>query len=341
MKILIDATLPDIEQAFGEPFIVSLYTNFEELVQLLPSQDILFCRSTVKVDAELLKNSQLRCVATASSGSCHLDKVYLEKSQIHWIDAKGSNAVSVADYVLATLASLEQQGMRVGKQAGILGVGAVGSQVCLRLKQLGYKVVTYDPLRALQDPTFISCDLKTLLASDWITIHASLHHTKPYPSKHLLNADFFSALKLDTTLINAARGGIVDEEALLKAPSHPIYCTDVYQNEPNPNPSLIRYATLCTPHIAGHSVEAKKAAVTSVSLQLHQWLGLVAPYFPLSDSILEYPIYPDQSWQTQILAYYNPLNETQLLKNALGDREVFLELRRAHTFRHDMNFQYI
>lgn len=336
MRILTDSSLPNIEQAFPGDFIIQQYQDNAEVAGFLRDQDILLCRSTLKVDQDLLKNAALKYILTASSGTDHIDKNSLQAQHIQLIDAKGSNAISVADYVLATLASLAEEGINIGKKAGIIGLGAVGSEVLLCLKLLGYEVIAYDPPREKRDTTFESCPLEALYSCDLLCIHAELQTHFPVPSQNLLNAAFFNNLQPNTLIINASRGGIVNEFDLLNTAKKPIYCTDVYLNEPHINPAIVNYAKICTPHIAGHSLEAKTAAVHAVSRKLHVQLHLAIPEsVKFSRPSLRKIDY--NSWREQILSWYDPRQETHVLKKYFADKEVFLALRKKHNFRHDFH----
>jgi erythronate-4-phosphate dehydrogenase len=337
MRILADASLPGLDSAFPSPFILSRYSNAAELSYLLEKQDILLCRATLNVNSALLKNHHLQYVATASSGTNHLDHVYLKSQGIQIIDAKGANAPSVADYVVSCIANLDLRRLISGKKAGIIGLGEVGKKVNKRLQAAGFQVINYDPLKAQNEPMFESCSLENLLDMDLLCIHAELHEQSPYPSLNLIDKAFLEALKPGCVIINAARGGIVNEEALLTVNRPLLYCTDVYLNEPTIDKRIIDKATLCTPHIAGHSVEAKLAAVTMVSEKLHQLFGLAIPQFPSSENTQEFKWAKDTSWQELTLTFYNPEAETVQLKQAEDIASTFLCLRKSHQKRHNFS----
>lgn len=335
MKILADATLPGLDEAFPKPFLLTRYHNTAELKRGLPEHNVLFCRSTLKVNSELLQDCRLDYVASASSGIDHLDKHYLNQINTLILAAQGSNAVSVADYVMACLAFLDKHLGIAGQQAGIIGVGHVGTQVQGRLQAAGFTVQTYDPLKAMHDPQFQSCTLESLFACDLLCIHAELHSTEPFPSKDLLDEAFLKQVKPGCIIINAARGGIVNEQALLEFGKHLHYCTDVYLNEPAINKQVVDRAILCTPHIAGHSLEAKYLAVAMVSEQLHKLAGLSPPQcaVPLTPPLRA--VTATDTWQDLTLSLYNPLHETLALKQATDLESVFLTQRKNHQFRHD------
>ncbi|MCH9716153.1 MAG: 4-phosphoerythronate dehydrogenase, partial [Gammaproteobacteria bacterium] len=116
------------------------------------------------------------------------------------------------------------------------------------------------------------------------------------------------------------------------------YCTDVYQNEPEINPDIIQHATLCTPHIAGHSIEAKSHAVLHLTQLLHAHFNFNMPQ-PIQIQTTKPPhSYKSRAWEKSILNLYTPLIETQALKQASDSKATFLGLRRAHTHRHHFNW---
>jgi erythronate-4-phosphate dehydrogenase len=333
MNILADASLPGLKEAFPSPFNLTLYRTHEEVTSLLKHQDILLCRANLKVNQTLLNNHQLHYVATASSGSDHIDHRHLKLKNSTVIDAKGCNAIAVTDYVISSLAYLDSIHLIKGSKIGIIGFGHVGAQVYNRLKAADFELFCYDPPKAYLDNAFKTCSPEMLYQCDVLCIHAELHDASFYPSRGLINSSFLSKLKSSCVIINASRGGIVDEEAILNTPL--TYCTDVYLNEPKIDQNIINRSTLCTPHIAGHSLEAKFAAVSIVSKKIHSLLNLPVPQ--------EYaiPMGPnsrlniDQSWQDLALSLYNPIYETQELKKTLDIEEAFLQLRRNHVQRHD------
>lgn len=335
MKILADSTLPHLSALFKGAFELTLYQNEETLFAGLPFHDILLCRSTLRVTAKQLANTPIQCVATASSGIDHIDTAYLAAQGIKLVDAKGCNAEAVADYVMSTLAWLIKNGNITGQQAGVVGIGEVGTRVVSRLRATGIDVIQYDPLRAHMDPTMQSCTLHDLTTCDLLFIHANLHDTEPFPSKNLFDADFLMQLKPGTCLINAARGGIVNEEALLQNTQPLIYCTDVYANEPAIDPRIIAFSTLCTPHIAGHSIEAKSRAVETIAHALHAYYGFSMPEVLNLPQPTCPPMLTGERWSDQALRLYNPMTETTVLKNASDKQAAFLALRQAHDYRHD------
>jgi len=331
MNILADDRLPALDELFPKPFTVITYKNDSELTSALPDSDILLCRSTLKVSAELLANCKLQCVGTASSGTDHIDTKYLKSVNITFYDAKGSNASAVADYVTATIAWLEIHKKITGKKAGVIGVGEVGKRVIKRLQAAGYDVVCYDPYQH-----YVNKEI--LMDCDVLCIHPNLHQTGPYPSFNLINADFIKQLKPQVSLINAARGGVVNETDLLQAPIPIQYCTDVYLNEPTINPKIVNFATLCTPHIAGHSIESKHRAMVQLSIQLHKHFNLSPPIELTSTNDSTHYFNTLNPWQEIVLSHYNPEEETIKLQQDHDKTGIFLKLRHQHIHRHDFAF---
>ena len=341
MKLLADSTLPNLDALFLPAFTLTRYHSENDLPALLPHHDLLLCRSTLKVTQGLLEGSAIQCVATASSGIDHIDSHYLKNQGIPVFDAQGCNARAVADYVVSTLAYLSQHHRVLGHKAGVIGVGEVGSRVVSRLKAAGFDVICYDPLKAELDHHNPYCSLPELATCDLLCIHANLHSTAPYPSAHLFTAEFLAQLKPGVCIINAARGGIVDEAALLATNNSISYCTDVYSGEPMINAQLVDFSTLCTPHIAGHSIEAKADAVFKISQDLHQYYGLTRPAArPLSKNKEQLPTHANASttWEEVALSLYNPIKDTVLLKTATNKSQAFLSQRQAHQHRHHFTF---
>lgn len=336
MKLLADASLPNLHRLFDRCFTVIPYTNEQTLKSSLPHSDILLCRTTLSVNRNLLENTPIQCIATASSGTDHLDLAYLKQQQIACFDAKGCNAQAVADYVMATVAWLEQNKPPTGRLAGVIGMGEVGSRVARRLESMAYAVIGFDPLRAERDPQFQSGWIEELQACDLLCIHANLHDTPPHSTRRFIHADFIKRLKPGVTILNAARGEIVDEQALCASPQPLTYCTDVYANEPDIHPGIVQRSTLCTPHIAGHSLEAKQDAVFRVCEKIHRHFSFDSPPpVPLDPKPRLKPCNPGQIHTPQdILSCYNPALETAVLKAASNKKQSFLTLRRAHDRRH-------
>lgn len=211
------------------------------------SADALIIRTRTQCDATLLEGSQVRFIATATIGYDHIDTAYCDAHGIAWTNCPGCNAQAVCDYIEEVLSTLNFQLSTIG----IVGVGHVGYLVAQMAKQLGYRVLLNDP------PKGIGVSLDEIAAqADIITFHTPLDAS----TYHLCNAAFLAQCKPDALIINAARGGVVDELALLKS-GHP-YVLDCWEGEPHISPEVCQNerALYTSYHIAGYSWEGKKNA---------------------------------------------------------------------------------
>ncbi|MCC5792925.1 MAG: 4-phosphoerythronate dehydrogenase [Legionellaceae bacterium] len=334
IRLLADASLPALHSCFAD-FQVETYQHEEDLKTKLDNHDILLCRSTLKVNARLLEKSSIKLLATASSGMNHLDLDWLRQRQIPCLSAKGANAPAVADYVCMVLAWLKTQQNWWGKTAGLIGYGAVGQQVATRLADLGFALKIYDPLLGKRTG-YRQYQLSDLHDCDLVCIHCNYHQTPPFPSHHLIDVAFLQHFNPKGILLNAARGDVVDEGALVNSPHIRNYCTDVFSNEPLLNHRLLQDCKLATPHIAGHTIEGKMNAVINLARQIHILYQLpftLSEQNPFSAPVID-PRQPD--WAEQIRQYYHPESDSLALKQSLAIAQDFKTLRAAHNFRHNL-----
>jgi erythronate-4-phosphate dehydrogenase len=331
LKILYDSQIPYIQDFFASHFILSAYHHQGEMFSLIGDCDILICRSTIKISSEMLQNTRIQLLASATSGLDHIDIQGLQKLKIPFIHAKGSNAHAVCDYITSTLAYVELHQYTKVQKIAVIGYGAVGKMVSNRLEKIGYAVFNIDPYV----PTLHPITLHALSDMDMICLHPNYHLTPPFSTHHLMNQERIASLKKDVCIINASRGEVVDEAAILHRNFQGIYCTDVYKNEPDINPRIIERATLCTPHIAGHSLQSKWRMTSFIAHQIYQKYGFEAP--EISPPTFTKPRSQEKTWQMQALAQYNPEIETRALK-LLPTPEHFLKLRQQHRFREDFAF---
>ena len=251
----------------------------------LKDTNVLLIRSVTRVDEALLKGTRVEFVGSASAGTDHLDEAYLQAKNICLATAAGSNANSVAEYVIASLLILaERQGFSLsGKTIGIVGVGNIGKLVKKKAEALGMHPVLNDPPLA----ELGQIDLRPLeetLGCDVVTLHTPLTTSGPHPTYHLLNARTFKWLKPTTVFINAARGEVVETRALLEAITrHRIGPTvlDVWEHEPDIHWELFQAVNLGTPHIAGHSLDAKANGTFMVYMALCHYLGIDPKWDPI------------------------------------------------------------
>jgi len=225
----------------------------------LTDADALVIRSKTKVTPELLSGSSVRFVGTATAGFEHIDFQCLEKNNIGWCASPGCNADSVADYIIAALLHLPID--LEGKTLGVIGVGQVGSRITKRAEALGLRVLLNDPPRAAREGDEIFQGLEKLLAqSDIVTMHVPLISEKPWPTLQMADCRFFEKMNRGSVFINAARGKVLDSDALLHAKENGIIShavLDVWDPEPCIRTDILEIADIGTAHIAGHSMEGK------------------------------------------------------------------------------------
>lgn len=264
MQIIIDKGIPFLQGVFPSEIEVKFLPPEEITAESVRKADALFVRTRTQINKELLHGSQVRFVATATIGFDHIDQDYCREAGIHWVSCPGCNAQAVCDYVEEAIASFNSSPSR-GKSGGgftigIIGYGHVGKLVAQMAERKGYKVLLSDP------PLGIGMSLNELAPlCDVLTFHTPLTHEGEHPTYHLCNADILSLCKPNALIINAARGGIIDEQALLpclitSSPHRLIASIDCWENEPLLNQALLEKVDLASFHIAGYSIEGKMRA---------------------------------------------------------------------------------
>lgn len=261
MQIVADENIPFVKQAFESLGDITTYPGRTLTPAQVENAELLLVRSVTPVNRVLLENSRVRYVASATIGFDHIDTEYLASQGIGWCTAPGCNAISAAEYVIAALIEYQQRTGTIlaGRELAIIGYGNVGQRVKPRAEALGLTCIINDPLRETWDTTESYVSLPRALNADIITLHTPLTHDGQHPTHHLLGAEELALLKANTLLINAARGGVVDNQALKQALQqqslHAIL--DVWENEPALDTELLTHVLLGTPHIAGYSYDGR------------------------------------------------------------------------------------
>ena len=260
MKIVADENL-----AFTEYFFAEFGDIHQAAGRSLSHDDVkdaeaLLVRSVTKVNAQLIQNTPLKFVGSATIGTDHLDISAIEAQQIAWSNAAGCNAQAVAEYVITALLKLNPALLTQSSQftLGIIGLGNVGSRLAYMAKLLGWNVIAYDPF--VQHHDIQQVELEELLKnSDAITTHVPLTKSGEYPTYHLINEHALSLMKSNAILINSARGPVVSETALIAdiQKNNRQVVLDVFEHEPEISQQLLDLVTIVTPHIAGYSLEGK------------------------------------------------------------------------------------
>jgi erythronate-4-phosphate dehydrogenase len=254
----------------------------------LKGVDVLWVRSVTEVSEALVNDSTLRFVGTATAGLEHIDQAALSARKIDFMAAAGANANSVVEYVLASLAELGEPWERLerGETLGVVGCGFVGALLVSVARSMGWSVKVHDPWLA-QDPGGADeewTSLAEILECTVISLHCSLCYDQLWPSYHLIDAQALASLDGSQWLVNAARGAVIDNSALLEhlGSENPVNCIlDVWEGEPEFNKALVACPTLkiATAHIAGYSWDAKWQATQMLYLGVLD-TGLVRTLLP-------------------------------------------------------------
>lgn len=324
MFVVVDDKIPYIRKAIEQIADRVLYLPGKEFTKdKIKEADALIIRTRTHCNRELLEGTKVQFIASATMGFDHIDTAYCEQAGITWTNCPGCNASSVGQYDRTVLIRLALAG-RISLEdmtVGIVGVGNAGSAVARALEPLGVTLLFNDPPRekrptgncgerldvsskkyaiSLEEKRHISSGLPAPLfpVAHWspleelcercnvIAFHVPLIYIGEHPTRHLADAAFFNKLKRHPVILNAGRGGIVDELALLKAMNKGLVSEaviDTWENEPDINRELLRRAFIGTPHIAGYSADGK-ANATRMSLEalcrffhLHAEFNIVPP----------------------------------------------------------------
>lgn len=266
IKIVADENMPHLQALFADFADLTLKPGREICHADLVDVDVLLCRSITTVDQTLLQDTLVKFVGTATIGIDHLDIEWLNQNNIHWVNAAGCNAAAVAQYVISGIAYwLKQSGKQISKSlsditVGIIGAGNVGTKLAGYLDILNVKYILCDPLLKQQGDTRQLVEFKQIIQCDVITLHVPISYHGEHKTHHMLDSEWLESLNDNQLLINAARGSVINNNALLaylKSEGCASVILDVYENEPYLLDELLNYCLLATPHIAGHTLEGK------------------------------------------------------------------------------------
>lgn len=248
----------------------------EELLESIQEYDLLIVRSATEVDKKLINRaSKLKLIIRAGVGIDNIDVKYAEKKGIMVKNTPNASSNSVAELVLGHMLGLSRYitisnvtmregywnkntytGIELsGKTLGIIGFGRIGRSLAQKAEALGMDIIFYDKY-VTEDEHFKYKSLEEVLRnSDFISLHT------PASNKPLIGKKEFDMMKDGVFIINAARGGIIDEKELLNALNSNKVAgagLDVFKKEPEPNLELCNHPKVsCTPHIGAATEEAQ------------------------------------------------------------------------------------
>ena len=319
-KIVIDDKIPYIKETISKLTNRAVYIPGNMIGNDdIRDADALIIRTRTHCDAQLLKGSNVKFVATATIGYDHIDTNFMEQAGIKWINCPGCNASSVAQYIDAVLTLIKtEKHIDIQKQTiGIVGCGHVGRKVVDVARRKGMNILVCDPPRsdAEGEKGFVSME-QIAKEADIITFHVPLTKEGRYPTYHLANETLFDSLSKRPIIINSSRGAVVDNEALLYAINYNKVkdaVIDTWENEPNINKELLKRVWIGTPHIAGYSADGKTNADNMVISALCEFFSL-----PMQPAICP-PEIPNadlcpKNEDERTLFFYNPIPESNKLK---------------------------
>ena len=264
-----------------------------ELILMIPAFNAIIVRSETKVTAKVLHaGARLRVVGRAGVGVDNVDVEAATRRGIVVLNAPGGNTVSTAEHAFSLLLSVARkipqadasvreknwdrksfEGVELyNKTLGVIGMGRIGSELSRRAIAFGMRVIAYDPYlsaaraRSLQVELLDELD-DLLAAADFISLHTPL----TAETRHIVDLARLQKMKRGVRIINCARGGLIDETALVKALQDrhvAAAALDVFEKEPLPNHSPLRFAPnlVLTPHLGASTAEAQE----SVGIEIAQ-----------------------------------------------------------------------
>ncbi len=331
--ILIESNIPFIHGVFDDIASVSYLAPADITPQAMRDTDVLITRTRTRCDAGLLEGSRCSMIASATIGLDHIDTDYCRANGIEVTNAPGCNAPAVAQYVFASILRAWPAEKLPDLTIGIVGVGHVGRIVENWARNFGMKVLLNDPPRSVAENSDAFTGLDTIAAqADIITIHTPYTTAGPYATHHLFDDSRLRSFRRRPMLINAARGPIVDNEALCAAIDDGVVgraVIDCWENEPAISRRLLEKAFIATPHIAGYSREGKLRASRMAADAVARHLGITLP--PPAEQV---PMTPPEAADAEcIAATYDPMADTAALRAEPG---AFEQLRNHYDLRHEV-----
>ncbi|GAC10401.1 4-phosphoerythronate dehydrogenase [Paraglaciecola chathamensis] len=349
MKIYYEDSLPYAAEFFAGLGDSQVFSHKDVNAELVADADVLLVRSTTKVNAALLDaNKAIKYVGTATAGTNHLDKAYLQSRGLAVQSAAGCNAVAVAEYVLSALFVMAEKldWQLTDKTVGIVGAGHVGTRLSEKLTALGIQYYLCDPPLADAGDSRDFVTMDTIMQCDIISLHVPLIEGGKYNTEHMFDTSRIAQLREDQLLINACRGEVIDNKALLAsfvAGRKLNIVLDVWENEPDIDQALVPYIALATAHIAGHTVEGKARGTEMLYQQVCEQFG-----FDATKKLSDYLPSPqpncinlDETLEGQallsalVLSVYDIRMDSAQFKNTIAQPDQFRYIRKNYSIRRE------
>jgi erythronate-4-phosphate dehydrogenase len=345
LRILADENMPGLETFAGHGDLITAPGRGMTRERVLDA-DVLLVRSVTRVDRALLQGTRVGFVGSATIGTDHVDREWLDRAGIAFAHAPGCNAMAVAEYDLqAVLDWLEEQGRDPARtRVAVIGCGNTGRRAATLFRAAGLDVLACDPplWRAGGELPGTPVSLDDALEADVITLHVPLTGSGPDATRHLLGEERLARLQGGQLLINTSRGSVIDNRALRArlGQGGPATVLDVWEGEPEIDPGLFRVCRTGTPHVAGYSLQGKLRGTAMLYDAFRQWQDLepapvrVAP--PMES--LDQPVKNPADVLTLLRRRYDLRRDHRALAESLGSEargEAFDRLRREYPVRNE------
>ncbi len=329
MKIVVDKAIPYICGVL-EPYAEVEYLGGADIGPAdVADADALVIRTRTRCDRSLLEGSRVKLIATATIGCDHIDMDYCNYADIEVCSAPGCNARGVLQWVAAALRHIVECDGRACSDytLGVVGVGNVGSLVSRYARHWGFNVLECDPPRMAREGGDFREFEELARYCDIITFHTPLDAT----TRHLVDDALIDMMRDNAVIINASRGGVVDNVAVARSGHR--YYFDVWESEPNVEQYIVEGAAFATPHIAGYSVQGKANATAAVvaAVARHFCLPLDG-WYPSGVESVEPRLISWEEMCATIDEYFDAHCESVHFKSNLAD---FEQLRNSYNYRRE------
>ena len=343
MKIVADTNIPFLKGVL-EPYAEVVYMDGRSINrEAMMDADAIVIRTRTRCSEETLSGTKVKMIASATIGTDHIDLQWCRENGIEVKNAEGCNAGAVANYIFSAMYAVTSRRAIKMEDAvlGIVGVGNVGRKVEHMARTLGLKVLLNDPPRAALEGEEGFVNIDTLLSeATIISIHVPLDNT----THGMCNDAFFEKMRPGAIFINASRGEVVDEAALLRTrPKLGALVLDTWCNEPDVSQILINACDIATPHIAGYSYQGKQNGTAMAVQAIARHFGIKELEFfspAMEDALMPKVINVKGKTQGEIAAavqYNYPIFTDDFLFRVNPSN--FEKLRSEYNYRREFYFE--
>lgn len=330
LKIIVDDNIPFLDHRLDNIAETIRVDQNGFTPEIVKDADALLIRTRTRCNRDLLEGSNVKLIATATIGMDQIDLDWTRENGIHVANAPGCNAPGVAQYVWSSLlhCGIDPKGLNLG----VIGHGNVGSIVARWGELMGCEVLVCDPPREEQgmtDRRYLPME-EVLRKSDVVTLHTPLTFGSAYPTHHLISSGELAIMRPGAILVNAARGPVVDTDALIPAIENGKVSAiiDTWEGEPDLNRHLLELVRIGTYHIAGYSLEGKQRATRMVLEALERFFGVKIDKSGLAEPYTM----PESVSPEAIMESYNSMKD---MRQLVERPDIFDTLRRNYDFRRE------